>query len=538
MDTVYITGHRNPDTDSIVAALSYAALKNALGDRQYQAARLGQVSDETKVVLSRFGAEPPQLINNVRTQVADLAYDTPPILSPAVTLSRAWEVMQKDSLSALPVANEDGTLYGMVSAGDVANHDVASVKDAYLKEVPVYNLISVLEGRVLNESEQLKDNISGHINIALPTGRENLLFKDQNSIVVCGDQPDMIRRAVDLHVNCVIVCQAEVDQDILETDTDTCIISTPLDAYQAVRLICHALPIGSICKRHDLVCFHLDDYIDDVQNKVLESRFRAYPILDDQEHVVGTLSRYHLLKPKRKRVILVDHNERAQSVPGLEQAEILEIIDHHRLADIETNYPIYVRNEPVGCVNTIIAGMYQEKGLLPSAKIAGLMCAAILSDTVMFKSPTCTQRDIDVANRLARIANVSLEDLGRAIFSAGCSDDKTADALLGTDYKEFHIAGHNLAVSQITSMDSAHLLQRKDEFLESMRGVKSRCHLETVLLMITDVLLDGTQLLFVGDEATICQAFNIKDGSSHCAFLPKVMSRKKQIIPTLSTLWG
>ena len=538
MDTVYITGHRNPDTDSIVGAIAYAALKNALGDRQYKAARLGQISDETKVVLSSFSAEPPMLINNVRTQVQDLAYDTPPILSPNVTLSRAWEVMQKDKLSALPIANEDGTLYGMISAGDVANHDVNSVKDAYLSEVPVYNLISVLEGRVLNESDHIKDNISGHITIALPAGCKNLLFSDPNSIVVCGDQPDMIRRAVELHVDCVIVCQAEVSPEILESDTDTCIISTPLDAYQAVRLICHALPISGICKRNDLVCFHLDDYIDDVQTKILESRYRCYPILDESERVVGTLSRFHLLKPRRKKVILVDHNERAQSVPGLEQAEILEIIDHHRLADIETNYPIYVRNECVGSSNTIIAGMYQEKGLLPSPKIAGLMCAAILSDTVMFKSPTCTQRDIDVANRLARIANVSLDELGHAIFSAGCGDDKSADALLGTDYKEFHIAGHNLAVSQITSMDSSRLLDRKEEFLESMRGIRKRCRMDTVLLMITDVLLDGTQLLFVGDEEEICQAFNIKDKNAHTAFLPKIMSRKKQVIPTLSALWG
>ncbi len=538
MDTVYITGHKNPDTDSIVSAMAYAALKNALGDRQYQAARLGQVSDETQAVLDRFDAKPPKLITNVRTQVMDLDYDTPPILSPAVTLSRAWEVMQKDKVSALPIANEDGTLYGMISAGDVANHDVASVKDAYLKNVPVFNLLSVLEGRVLNESAQIRDSISGHITIALPTGREHLLFSDRDSIVVCGDQPDMICRAVELHVDCVIVCQAEVDQEILETETDTCIISTPLDAYQAVRVICHALPISGICKREDLVYFHLEDYVDDVKNKVLESRFRTYPILDENEHVVGTLSRYHLLRPRRKRVILVDHNEKSQSVPGLEQAEILEIIDHHRLADIETKYPIYVRNEPVGCSNTIIAGMYQEKGLMPSPKIAGLMCAAILSDTVMFKSPTCTQRDIDVANRMARIANVSLDELGHAIFSAGCGDDKTAADMMNTDYKEFHIAGHNLAVSQITSMDSKHLLTREPEFLEEMSNIRAKRKLDTVLLMITDVLLDGTQLLYVGDEKTICQAFSIKDETSHCAFLPKIMSRKKQIIPMLSSLWG
>lgn len=538
MDTIYITGHRNPDTDSIVSAMAYAALKNALGQREYQAARLGQVSDETQIVLDRFGFQAPQLITNVRTQVRDLNYDTPPTLSAAATISRGWQTMQQHRISVLPVANEDGTLYGMLSAGDVANYDMSSVRNPRVGEVPVYNLLSVLEGKVLNEGGELKDVVSGEVTVALPTGRENLMFSDPNSIVICGDQPEMIRRALELRVNCVVVCQAEVDQELLEMDTDTCIISTPYDAYQTVRLICHALPIGCICKSKDLVCFHLDDYIDDVQNTVLESRFRAYPILDDKERVVGTLSRFHLLRPRRKRVVLMDHNEKAQSVVGLEQAEILEIVDHHRLADIETKNPIYVRNEPVGSSTTIVAGMYQEKGLMPTAKMAGLMAAAIVSDTVMFKSPTCTQRDIDVANRMARIANESLDELGKAIFSATCGDDKSVDAMLHTDYKEFHIAGHDLAVSQITCMDSDRLMDRKEEFLENMRAIRKEKHLDTVVLMITDVLLEGTQLLYVGDEDTIRQAFNIRGDGENAAFLPKIMSRKKQVIPMLSALWG
>ena len=233
----------------------------------------------------------------------------------------------------------------------------------------------------------------------------------------------------------------------------------------------------------------------------------------------------------------MDHNERAQSVVGLEQADILEIVDHHRLADIETKNPIYVRNEPVGSTATIVAGMYQEKGLMPTAKMAGLLAAAIVSDTVMFKSPTCTQRDIDVARRMGRIASVSLEDLGQAIFSASCGDDKTAEAMLKTDYKEFHIAGHNLAVSQITCMDSDRLLRRQEEFFSAMNTVLQQKHMDTVVLMITDVLLEGTHLLFIGDEETIRQAFNLKS-TGNCAFLPKIMSRKKQVIPTLSALWG
>ncbi|MBE6972938.1 MAG: putative manganese-dependent inorganic diphosphatase [Ruminococcaceae bacterium] len=538
MDTVYITGHRNPDTDSIVSAMAYAALKNALGDRRYQAARLGQISDETQVVLARFGAQPPPLLNNLRTQVQDLDYDTPPILSPAATVSRAWQVMQDEGFKVLPVAGEDGSVQGMISAGDIASNDVASVRDPYMKGLPVYNLLSVLEGRILNKSGEMRDMISGEVTIALPTGREHLIFSDKDSIVVCGDQPDMIRRAMELNVNCVIVCQAEVAQDLLDMKTESCLISTPFDAYRAVRLICNALPISGICNKEGLVCFHLEDYIDDVRNTVLESRFRAYPILDENERVVGTLSRFHLLRPRRKQVILVDHNEFAQSVAGLEQAEILEIVDHHRLADIETKNPIFMRNEPVGSTATIIAGMYQEKGLMPSETMAGLMAAAIVSDTVMFKSPTCTQRDIDVANRMARIANVSLEELGQDIFAAACGDDKTVETMLKTDYKEFHIAGHDLAISQITCMDSDRLLKRKDEFLAAMAEIRRGKQMDTVLLMITDVLLDGTQLLFLGDENNIVQAFNIRNPEDNCAFLPGIMSRKKQVVPTLSALWG
>ena len=400
---------------------------------------------------------------------------------------------------------------------------------------PIKN--SVLEGKILNQGGEMRDVISGEVTIALPASRENLVFSDPGSIVVCGDQPDMIRRALEIGVSCIIVCQAEVDPELLAMQTDTCIISTAYDAYRAVRLIYHAMPISSICKNKDLVCFHLDDYIDDVQNTVLESRFRAYPILDEEERVVGTLSRYHLLRPRRKQVILMDHNEKAQSVPGLDQAEILEIIDHHRLADIQTKNPITVRNEPVGSTTTIVAGMYQDKGLMPTAKMAGLMAAAIVSDTVMFKSPTCTQRDIDVANRMARIANISLQALGQVIFSASGGGAKSAEEIFRTDYKEFHIAGHNLAVSQVTCMDSDQLLQRKGEFLQLMSSLQKKQGFDMVILMITDVLLEGTQLLFVGDRDSIRQAFNVEDAED-VVFLPKVMSRKKQVIPMLSALWG
>lgn len=285
-----------------------------------------------------------------------------------------------------------------------------------------------------------------------------------------------------------------------------------------------------------MVCFHLEDRVDEVREQVLKYREHCYPILDENDKVVGVLTRYHLLRPRRKRVVLVDHNEAAQSVPGLEEAEILEIIDHHRLADIQTNNPITVRNEPVGSTNTIIAGMFQDRGLMPSEKMAGLMAAAIVSDTVMFKSPTCTSRDIRMAERLARIANISLDELGKTIFSASL-DSKSAQELLFTDYKEFHIAGHDLAVAQITCVDSPSMLQRKEEFLTHMRAVAEKQGFSMVLLMLTDVLLEGTQLIYVGDDETIRQAFNAAP-KENSVFLPKIMSRKKQVIPMLSALWG
>lgn len=537
MDPIYVTGHRNPDTDSIVAAMAYAALRNALGDREYEAACLGHVSDETQIVLDRFGFQPPKRIHSMFTQVKDLDFDTPPVLSAAVTVSRAWSVLQEErNNTAVPVANEDGSLFGMLSREDVASYNMALISLGVLDAVPLFNVLSVLEGKVLNEAGESTDEISGELSIALPQSRENLLFNAPNSIVLCGHQPDMIRRALKMNVNCLVLCQTELDEELRNMETTTCIISTPYDAYRAARLIFQSAPVGRICRTKDLVCFHLEDRVDDVREQVLKHREHCYPILDETERVVGVLTRYHLLRPRRKRVVLVDHNEASQSVPGLEEAEILEIIDHHRLADIQTTSPIFVRNEPVGSTNTIIAGMFQDRGLMPSEKMAGMMAAAIISDTVMFKSPTCTERDRRTAERMARIANVSLDELGREIFSASVGA-KTARDLLFTDYKEFHIAGYDLAVAQITCVDSPQMLSRKAEFLELMRDVAKEKDFSMVILMLTDVLMEGTQLIYVGDDDVIRQAFNVSP-KHNTVFLPHVMSRKKQVIPMLSALWG
>ena len=537
MEQVYVFGHRNPDTDSIVSAMAYAALRNALGEREYEAVCLGQPTDETRRILHRFGFRSPRRIHDVFTQVRDLDYDTPPVMSAEVTVGRAWTALQSQKgLSSVPVANEDGTLFGLLAREDVANYNMNLVASSYLRPVPIFNLLSVLEGKLLSDNADFPDAVFGEVTIAMPYGIDEGISFKKDSIVICGSQPDMIRRALEQNVNCLILCQTQLTEDLRRIESSTAVIMTPYDAYRAVRLIFQSVPVGRVCQKKNLSCVHLNDRLDDVKEQVLKHKDHAYPILDEEEKVVGILTRQHLLRPRRKRVVLVDHNELSQSVPGLREAEILEIIDHHRLADIQTSNPIFVRNEPVGSTTTIIAGLFQERGLMPSKNLAGIMAAAIISDTVLFKSPTCTQRDRNMAERMARIAKVSLEELGRDIFSANL-DGRTASELLFADYKEFHIAGHDFAIGQITCVDSPAMLARKEEFLEEMRRIVRGKKFSMVLLMLTDVLLEGTQLLYIGDDEVISQAFNVQP-RENAVFLPRVMSRKKQIVPSLSALWG
>ena len=538
MDTIYVTGHRIPDTDSIVSAMAYAGLQRAMGSSGYVAARLGPVSDETKSILDHFGYEPPVLINNVRTQVSDLDFDTPPIMHSGVTMKAAWEKLQNDpNVRGIPVINTDGTLYGMLSPGDVASYDMRSVDDPSLDEIPLFNMVGALEGKIMNEGGEYVTSVSGEVVVALPQSIPTLQFDNPDSIVICGDQPDVVRRALDLKVRCVIVCQAEIPMDLRDAESSTPVISTPLSCYQAVRRIFQAVPISRLCRHEDIISVHLTDYIDDIRDVIASSHVRSFPILDENEKVVGTLSRYHLLRPKKKKVVLVDHNEMAQTVPGLSQADLMGIIDHHRLADIQTTNPVMVRNEPVGSTATIVAGMYQDYGLMPSPRMAGLLACAVISDTVMFKSPTATPRDRQIAERMARIANESLEDLGNVVFDSGTNSTRSVSDILFTDFKEFHIAGHDLGVGQLTCLDADEILKRKDEFLAEMARAKEEKHYDFILLMLTDVLKEGTDLIFLGDEDVINQAFSCQ-AKDNTVFLPKVMSRKKQIIPMLSTMWG
>ena len=537
MNEIYVTGHKNPDTDSIAAAMAYANLRNALGDREYKAVRIGAINDETKNVLDRFGFEPPEYIKSMRTQVRDLDYDRPSELNKSVSMDLAWRTMRDYKITTMPILNDDSTLYGILSAGDIASYEMQTIYQSRIEGLPIFNLLSVLEGNLVNEYSNIENTVAGDVHVALPQSYEDPELLNKESILICGNQPELIKKALEAEVNCLIICQSDIPNELAEHKGPTPIIFTPLDARRTARIIYQAIPVQRVCHTEDIISFHLDDYLDDVRETMLKSRFRSYPVLDNKERVVGTLSRFHLLNPRRKRVVLVDHNEAAQSVPGLDQVEILGIIDHHRLADIQTKMPVNVRNEAVGSTNTIITSMYQENGVMPSPKMAGLMAAAILSDTVMFKSPTCTKRDIAMAERLARIARVSIEDLGKLLFSVSGADSKTAEELFKTDYKQFHISEQNIGVSQITCADSSALVARSDEFLKMMTKLKKDKDFDIVLLMITDVLLEGSHIFYVGGDDDIKQAFSVEPKDNHF-FLEGVMSRKKQIIPMLTALWG
>ena len=537
MDSVYVIGHRNPDTDSVVSAMAYAALNNALGENNYIAARAGHLNTETAFLLQHFGFQPPVYLRSVRTQVADVDYDTPPSLGAGVPVSYAWHMLhnEENSVSALPITEENGRLFGLVTAGGIAESDMKSVSDPTVTSVPIFNLLSALEGHIINSEEDIFDEISGEVVIALPGDATEI---KPGSIILCGNQKSVADQAIEAGASCLIFCGTSLGEEYRNRSCSTCLIFCPYDAYRAARLIFQSIPVGRIACTEGLKFFHLTDYIDDVRDIVIQSRFRSYPVLNEEDKVVGTLSRYHLIRPRKKKVVLVDHNETDQAVSGLDQAEIIAIIDHHRLADVQTGNPVFMRNEPVGSTTSIVAAMYQEHGLMPSPALAGLMAAAIISDTVMFKSPTCKPHDKILAERLARHAGINCEELGKAMFSRGVSPDMPAKDLVNADMKEFHLGAHSLAISQITTVDSDHFLARSADFIEVLQNIKAERQYDLVLMMITNVLKAGSELLFIGDEEIIRNAFSVEDIHNNHVFLPGVLSRKLQIVPALSQLWG
>ena len=537
---INIIGHQNPDTDSICSALAYAWLKNRGSlTGLYEARRAGHVNRETRFVLQHFGVEPPRLCTDVSPQIKDIDIRKQAGIDGEMSLRAAWNLMRDVEIDTLCIVDSDNELQGLITIKDIADANMDLFDTAVLAAANTRctNLLETLE------AELVVGSADAHIdsgNICIGTSPEIMeeLVKP-GDLVLVSNRYETQMCAIDCGAQAIIVCcGSAVPRTIVARaqEKGCAVLATPYDTYAAARLISTAAPVRHFMRTKELLKFSVNTPIEDAKKVMASVRHRYFPILDENGKYCGVVSRRNLLNLHRKQVILVDHNERTQAVDGLEQADILEIIDHHRLADIQTGAPIYFRNEPVGSTATIIASMYQERGLLPSDRLAGLMAAAIVADTVMFKSPTATQRDHRMAERMARIANISLDELGQAIFSASM-DNKPTESLLFGDFKDFHIADHDFGVSQITCIDSKRMMERKDEFLAIMKKTMEERGYTLMILMLTDVLLEGTQILYIGDGDIFAHAFNtqLKD---HTCFLPGVVSRKKQIIPMLSALWG
>ena len=537
---VVVIGHRNPDTDSICSAIAYAELKNKTSDLVCEARRAGKMNQETEFVLKKFGVTPPRMCTDVNPKIRDVDYRQIPGIPGSTSLRKAWEIMRDQKIDTLPVTSEEDELQGVITVKDIAtaNMDLFDTGILAKSRTSYRNILETLGATMVVGSEDAVCT-TGHIRIGTATPEMLESNMEKGDIVILTNRYESQLCAIEKEASLIIICNgAKVGRTIqhIAAETGVAIMSAPCDTYAAAKLISQCAPISYYMTRDDIIKFTLVTPVADVTRVMAKVRHRYFPILDADGKYCGMISRRNIINLRKRRIILVDHNEATQAVEGFDQAEILEIIDHHRLADIQTGAPIYFRNEPVGSTATIIASMYQERGLLPSDRLAGLMAAAIVADTVMFKSPTATQRDHRMAERMARIANISLDELGQAIFSASM-DNKPTESLLFGDFKDFHIADHDFGVSQITCIDSKRMMERKDEFLAIMKKTMEERGYTLMILMLTDVLLEGTQILYIGDEDIFSHAFNtqLKD---HTCFLPGVVSRKKQIIPMLSALWG
>lgn len=536
---VWVVGHKNPDTDSICAAISYAYLKNQTEDDHFIAKRAGSINNETRYVLERFGAKEPGLITDVGAQIKDIDYRQTEGVSGHFSLKKAWELMRSLDVVTLPVVDGSKRLTGLIVNGDIA-----------------YSYMDVLDNRILGRAKTQYRNIIETINGCMVTGNDHAYFTKGKVVVASGNRETMRDEiedddlvivgnitarqliAIEQNASCVIICgETKVNPGVIERaqKKECVLITTPYDSFTTARLIHQSMPIRYFMTKENLITFEPDDYVDDVKETMSKIRHRDFPILDEQRHLVGMMSRRNLLNMKKKQLILVDHNEKTQAVDGIEQADILEIIDHHRLGSLETISPIFFRNQPLGCTATIIYQMYQEKGVEINSQIAGLLCSAILSDTLMFRSPTCTAIDKMVAEQLAQIADVNVEELATAMFEAGSDfSAKTTEEIFYQDFKIFDSDDITFGVAQVSAVSRRQLNSIKPELQAYLEKVLAEKGLKMVFVMLTDIFQEETELIYAGGMAkgVIEQAFGVSEENGGF-MLANVVSRKKQLIPPM-----
>jgi manganese-dependent inorganic pyrophosphatase len=533
---IYTIGHRNPDTDSIASAIGYAHLKTILGENVV-AARAGKINAETKFVLEYFKTEQPKLITDLYPRVKDITLDCKIVINASDSLRKLGEVMRENGLKSVPVV-ENEKLIGIVTVSDLAQRYFKELNMQNLAEAGVAfrDIISVIDGEVVVSGDE-GAKVKGNVRIAAGSVRMIQEIIQKDDIVLIGDRRDeTILDCVRQGIACLIVTgSGRVSADVIEEaeSKHMLIISSPYDTYTCARLINQCVPVSRIMQKN-LVCFKPLDILSDIKGAMESSNFRNYPVVENGK-LMGLVSRDQLMVPERERVILVDHNERGQAVEGIEEAKILEIIDHHRLGGIQTSEPIFTRQEPVGCTSTIIANMHWHRGIDIPPTIAGLLLSAIISDTVLFKSPTCTPYDKKTAEKLADIAGVNIIEYGMAMLKAGSGiGDMSPMEIAKNDLKEFQIGDYRIIVSQISVMDTQEVLNLEHDLIESMDIICKKEGYDMSLVMVTDIINEGTHLLYAGSpKALISEAFKMP-ASGNSIYLPGVMSRKKQIIPPLS----
>lgn len=538
---IYTIGHRNPDTDSICSAIGYAHLKRSLGEN-VEAARAGKINAETKYVLETFKMETPKLITDLYPRVKDVTLDCKVVVKENDTLRTLGEVMRGNDVKSVPVVDKNRKLIGIVTVSDLAKRyfNELSMQNLAEANVSLSSIANVIDGEVINEGN-INAKITGNVRIA--AGSNNTIRKviKTGDVVLVGDRNDeAMITCVNQNIACLIVTgSGEVPGSVLTLaeEKNLIVITSPYDTYTCARLVNQCIPVSMIMQKN-LTSFKPTDMLSDIKETMESTQFRNYPVVENDK-LVGVVSRDQLIVPERERVILVDHNERSQAVEGIEAAKIVEIIDHHRLGGIQTSEPIFTRQEPVGCTATIVANMYWHRGVEMPANIAGLLLSAIISDTVLFKSPTCTAIDKQVAEKLAQIAGVDIVKHGMALLKAGSGiGDMSPIEVAKNDLKEFQIGEYRMIVSQISVMDTSEVLAIKEELLSCMENICRSEGYDMSLLMVTDIIAEGTELLFTGKpKAIIAEAFG-KPASDNLISLPGVMSRKKQIIPPMAEAAG
>lgn len=535
---VYVVGHKNPDTDSICSAIAYAELKRLVTGREYTARRAGQINEETHYVLHKFGVSAPSLLQNVKLQVKDMDIHKIDGVEPNVSIKDTWALMKKNNVKTIPVLKE-GELVGVISTGDIATSYMEVYDNRILSEAKTQyrNILKTLDGTLITGNEHgyfTKGKVT--IGASDPNLMEELIEKDD--LVILGNRYEAQACAVDIDASCLIICNgAQVSEELIKkaTEQSIVIISTPHDTFTVARLINQSIPVKYFMSKGPLVTFRMSDYVEDIKEVMTKKKFRDFPILDRHGHFKGFISRRRFMDVSKKQVILVDHNEKSQAVEGIEEAEIVEIIDHHRLGNIETMGPVFFRNQPVGCTATIVTQMYEEAGVEIPPTIAGLLCSAIISDTLLFRSPTCTAVDEAIARKLAKIADIELEEMAKEMFNAGSSvKGKSAEDICFQDFKQFTVNDTVFGVGQINSMNKEELEEIKETLKPHLPKVLESHKLQMIYFMLTDILDESTELLCCGNGAKeyIIDAYDLPEDIDKIV-LKGVVSRKKQLIPAL-----